>query len=128
MSFQKYPWNFFFPISIESIRENTPCFRCMYLPPHNWWVPQLMGPTNLWEGGSIHPKHGILPQSILSLFTLQLQPPPPPSLFLSLWFGDLLVVGRNAWVASSMGLEWWCWFEIIMIWFCSGGCVVLGLS
>ncbi|XP_030969746.1 calcineurin B-like protein 9 [Quercus lobata] len=29
---------------------------------------------------------GILPQSILSLFTLQLRPPPPPSLFLSLWF------------------------------------------
>jgi len=38
------------------------------------------------------------------------------------------VGGGDAWVAGSMGLEWWCWFEIIMIWFCSSDCAVLGFG
>ena len=127
MSFQKYPWIFFFLFQLNLFKKiHLVLGVCVSLlivgGNHNWWVQLACEREEAHTQNMVYFLNLFYPYS---LFNYDRRPHP---LSFSLFgFGDL-VIGRDAWVASSMGLEWWCWFEIIMIWFCNGGCAVLGLG
>ena len=38
--------------------KNTPCYECIFLHTHSWWVPSAVGPTQLVSGRKYTPVTG----------------------------------------------------------------------